>query len=217
MSAAAPVFTFNEEFHEYRVGSQVVPACTAVLADGGLVPRWYVSEDVLERKSALGREAHKACHLHNLEKLGEYDPRVKPYLRAWINFKMATSFQLIASEFQTVATVNGMQFGMKLDCQALIDGAETIIELKCGAVYPHHGIQTAGYAAGLPHAKYTAPLARFMARKRIVVELRANGFPKVHRFEDRSDYEVFASLLYVTSWKRRHENVYVNQKLKESI
>ena len=101
-----------------------------------------------------------------------------------------------------------MWFGMKLDCNALVDGADTIIELKIGAIYPHHAIQTAGYAVGLPHGKYTSPMARFIARKRIGVELRANGIPYVHRFEQKSDFDVFASLLFVVSWKRSHEKFY---------
>lgn len=207
MSATA--FSFNEEIHEYRVGSQVVPACTAVLSAGGLVGQWFVSQDVLERKSDLGRQVHRACHLHNIGTLGEYDPRVKPHLHAWIHFKEhCRTFKLLSSEFQTVASLNGMQFGMQIDCNALVDGADTIIELKIGQIYPHHAIQTAGYAAGLPHPKYTSTMARFVARKRIAVELRSNGVPKVHTFEEKSDYDVFSSLLHIASWKQRHGKTY---------
>lgn len=214
MSALTEGFTFNPDNHEYRLGATLIPACTSLLSSGGLVSFDFVSADVLERRGELGRQVHKACHLHNIEKLGEYDSRVKPHLHAWIEFKeQCKSFRLMSSEYQTVAVVNGMPFGMQLDCNAFVDGLDTVIELKIGDIYPHHAIQTAGYAAGLPHPKYTAPLARFMARKRIAVELRANGHPKVHRFEDRSDYEVFASLLYVASWKRRFENVYKKENL----
>jgi hypothetical protein len=202
-------FTFNAESHEYRLGSNIVPACTQVISTGGLVDFRFVDRDVLERKSELGREVHHACHLHNLDKLGSYDPLIEPYLTAWIRFKKdLKSFRLISSEYQTVAFVNGMPFGMQLDCNAMVNGHDTIIELKIGEIYPHHAIQTAGYAAGMPHPKWSTPFARFVARKRIVVELRANGQPKIHVFENKSDFEVFASLLYVASWKRRHANVY---------
>jgi hypothetical protein len=212
MSETAAAFSFDAEKHEYRLGSQVVPGCTGVLSSGGLVPYGFVSQDVLERKGELGREVHKACHLHNINKLGQCDPRVQPHLRAWIRFKeQCKSFRLISSEYQTVATVNGMHYGMQLDCNALVDGYDTVIELKIGQIYPHHAIQTAGYAAGLPHPKYTAPMARFMARKRMAVELRANGSsgsPKVYLFEQKSDYDVFLSLLHVTSWKQLHDQTY---------
>lgn len=202
-------FTFNADLHEYRLGAQVVPSCTGMLSEGGLVAHRFVSEEILERKSELGREVHRACHLHNMNILGDCDPRVVPHLKAWIYFKQSCkSFKLICSEFQSVATVNGMNYGMQLDCNAHVDGADTIIELKTGAVYPHAGVQMAGYACGLPHPKYSSPMARFVSRKRIVVELRPNGVPKVHRFEDNSDYDVFLALLHMASWKRRHEKTY---------
>lgn len=206
MSAA---FTFDAAKHEYRVGAATVPGCTSILSSGGLVAARFVNLDAFEHKGDLGREVHRACHLHNLGTLGEYDERVKPHLHACIRFKeTCKSFKLISSEYQCVATIHGMTYGMKIDCNALVDGADTVIEWKIGKVYPHHGVQLAGYAAGLPHRQYTAPLARFMARKRIVVELRANGIPKVHTFEKRSDYDVFQSSLYTTSWKRQYGKFY---------
>lgn len=202
-------FTFNESLHEYRVGAQLVPSCTAVIAEGGLVGYRFVAQELVERKSELGREAHRACHLDNLGKLGDCDPRVLPRLHAWREFKARVKrFKLLNSEFQTVAYLNGMAFGMKLDCQALLDGEEHIIEWKIGAVYPHTGVQLAGYAAGAPHTHYTSPMAKFIARKRIAVELRPNGVPLVHYFKERSDFDVFASLLHVASWKRRFEKIY---------
>jgi hypothetical protein len=202
-------FTFNAERHEYKLGTQIVPATTGVIRGSGLVPHRFIDLDELERRSELGKAVHLACHLHNLARLGDCDERVKPHLHAWIEFKQkCKSFRLISSEYQTVAFVNGMPYGMQLDCNASIDRDDTIIELKIGRVYPHHGVQTASYAAGAPHPKYDQPLARFMARKRIVVELGADGKPKLHKFEQKSDYEAFASSLYMASWKQRHGAVY---------
>lgn len=215
MSEPTVSFSFNADTHEYRLGANIVPACTSLLSQGGLVSFHHVSLDVLERKSELGREVHRACHLHNLNKLGSFDPLIKPHLHAWIHFKEnCKRFVLISSEYQCVATVNGMHYGMQADTVALVDGYETVIELKIGKVYPHHGVQLAGYAAGLPHPKYTAPLARFMARKRMVVELRGNGHPKVHLFHQKSDYDykVFCSLLYTSTWKAQFEKVYREEK-----
>lgn len=206
-------FTFNADRHEYRVGARVIPSCSSLLVSGGLVSFAHAAQDAVERKGELGREVHRACHLHNLGKLGEYDPRVKPRLHAWLSFKdHSKSFRLISTEYQCVAEINGMKYGMQSDTVAMVDGYETIIELKIGRVLPHHGIQLAGYAAGLPHPKYTAPLARFMSRKRMVVELRENGQPKVHLFEQKSDFDVFCSLLHLTTWKNLHEKVYREER-----
>jgi len=47
-------FSFDPGAHEYSVGTRVVPACTWMLATGGLVPFARVNADVLERRSELG-------------------------------------------------------------------------------------------------------------------------------------------------------------------
>ena len=202
-------FTFNAERHEYSVAGAVVPHCTGVLSSGGLVPAAFVkAAEAVERKSELGREVHRACHLHNLGTLGTYDKQIKPFLHAWITFKENCKFELLASEAQCIGYVSGMPFGMRIDSNALIDGRDTMIEIKIGQVYPHHGVQLAGQAAGFPHQSIHAPFARFIHRKRLVVELRENGFPKLHPFAERSDYETFSSLLYVSHWKKRFKNVY---------
>ena len=208
MLAETPAFTFDEARHEYTLNGVRIPGCTSVLSTGGLVPRFFVDQEYLERRSALGREVHKACHLHNLGTLGSYDAAVKPHLHAWIVFKEKTNFRPRLSEYQTIGYVNGMAFGMQLDAEGELGGEEAVVDYKIGKIYPHHGIQLAGYAAGLPHAKYTTPLARFMKRKRYAVELRETGVPKIIQFEQKSDYEVFASALYVTAWKRRNERAY---------
>lgn len=207
-------FSFDVDTHEYRVtGGRLVPSCTSLLRSSGLVSLDHISRDLIERKSHLGREVHRACHLHNANNLGEYDPKIKPYLHAWMTFKEnCKSFRMISSEYQCVATVNGMDYGMQSDVVAMIGGSEFVIELKTGKVFPHHGVQLAGYAAGLPHPKYTAPLARFTARKRIVVELRANGKPHVEPFDQKSDFEVFVSLLHMSTWKAQYEKVYREEK-----
>lgn len=202
-------FTFDEATHEYRIGTNVVPACTHVLAGGGLVPFAMVAREILERKSELGREVHKACRLHNLGILGSYDQAVKPFLESWILFKSKMKFVPLLSEYQIVAELHGMSYGMQIDCAGNLDGEDTVIEYKIGEVYPHHGVQLAGYASGLPHARWTNPLARFMSRKRVALQLRENGgMPKVARFKEKSDFYVFSSLLYVNTWKGKFQRHY---------
>jgi len=209
---AEPIFTFDETTHTYSIGNKTVPNCTSVVASGGLVPYRFVAEDLLERKRELGRETHLACHLHNLGKLGSYDPKIKSYLHAWIVFKEQTGYTPLLSEYRTVAWVNGLPFGMTIDNSGMLKGKDTIVELKIGTVLPHHAVQLAGYAAGLPHPTLRTPFARFMARKRLIVELRSSGSPKVHACEGRGDYEVFAALLHVSSWRKQFSDVYKEEQ-----
>jgi hypothetical protein len=104
-----------------------------------------------------------------------------------------------------------MSYGMQIDCAGTLSGVETIIDLKIGEVYPHHGIQLAGYAAGLEHSKWTAPLARFLARRRVALQLRESGLPRLTTFEEKSDFYVFTSLLYVNTWKKQFDSMYTKE------
>ena len=208
-SQVAVDFTFDEDSHSYRVAGRDVPACSHVLSDGGLVNFSFVREDVLERKSELGREAHKACHLYNIGKQFTCDDAVKPYLNSWISFTERMNFRAELSEYRMIGSVNEMQFGMQIDCMGLIRNEETIVELKIGAVLPHHGLQLAGYAAGLYHPTLKTPLGRFRQRKRIVVRLQEDGsLAKIHRFDSMSDFDVFAAALFVSSWKKQNLKPY---------
>lgn len=208
MKAELDGFSFNAETHEYRLNGNVIAGCTSVIKTSGLVPFAFADEDILERKRDLGKEVHKVRHLYDIEELGNYDNRIKPYLHAWIDFREKTNFKPILSEVQTIGFVNGLPFGMQIDCFGELGGADTVVEVKTGEVYPHHGVQLAGYAAGLPHEKLTTPFARFMSRRRVAVQLKPNGRFKLENFDARSDFEMFASALYVSSWKRRYEKTY---------
>ena len=203
-------FSFDEDSHTYQVESRgKVPGCTRILDQGGLVSFDHVNRDILERKSELGREAHKACHLYNQKKAFTCDEQVRGYLNSWIETSRRLNFVPRLSEQRQIATVNGMLYGMQIDVEGLIQNEETIGDLKIGQVGPHHGIQLAGYAAGLYHPRLETPIGRFRSRKRIGFQLQEDGtLAKIHRFEDKSDFDVFVSALFICYWKMKHENFY---------
>lgn len=203
-----PAFSFDIETHRYTVAGREVPSCTRVLDRSGLVDFRFVREDILERKAELGREVHKACDLWNKRRKFSVDDRVKPYVDAWINFCERANFEPRASEEQQIASVNGMLYGMTLDAEGSLYGEDAIIEIKTGEIFPHHAIQTAGYAAGFFHPKLETPLGRFRTRARYAVQLRKNATPKIVRFEDKSDFDVFTSALFTVYWRMKYEKIY---------
>jgi len=208
-------FVFDEDTHVYRVlaDHQAVPGCTRILNEGGLVSFEFVDREILERKSELGREVHKACHLYNQKKAFTCDNAVRGYLNSWIETVRVLRFVPRLSEHRQIATVNGMRYGMQVDAEGLVLNENTIIDLKIGQVYPHHGIQLAGYAAGLYDPHLETPFGRFRSRKRIVVRLLETGLlAKIRRFEEKSDFDVFVSVLYTTYWKMQHEKHYKGEK-----
>lgn len=203
-------FSFDEDSHTYTVESVGrVPGCTRVLDHSGLVKFDFVNADILERKSELGREVHKACHLFNIGKKFVCDPLVEGYLNSWEAFYRLSKFAVRFSEEQQIATVNGMRYGMQIDVAGDLRGEDTIIDYKIGEIAPHHAIQLAGYAAGLYHPGLETPLGRFRSRKRMIVKLQEDGsLAKIHRCEDKSDFDTFTSALYTTYWKMKHEKFY---------
>jgi hypothetical protein len=183
--------------------------CTDVLAESGLVDYSFVNADILERKSELGIAVHKACCLNDWGKRFTCDPEAEPYVDAWREFRERTKFVPRVIEVGSDATVNGMLYAMRVDREGILAGEETIVEIKtCANAMKHHGVQLAGYAMGLHHAKVSSPYARFAIRRRIVVKLTRQGIAKVIRYDDKSDADVFVSALYVVTWKRRHVKEY---------
>lgn len=208
----ARIFSFDPESHTYLVGGIPTPSCTGVLRSSGFVPPAFLDRDMLEYRSELGREVHKACDLHNRGKTFTCDEQVRGYLNSWIETKRMLALDLKLSEFQQIGEINGMIYGLRIDALALIGKIETVIEHKIGPVLPHHGLQLAGYAAGLYHPRFETAFARFRLRKRLALQLKEDGtLAKLHRFEEKSDLEVFTSMLHSMYWKMKYENFYREQ------
>lgn len=198
-------YSFNAETHEYHRESEPIPSCTEAVQIAGLIDFSYVNAELLERKSELGREVHKARHLQDIGRLSSYDPAIGNYLIAWTTFKQESGFIPYLSEHWQGAEINGMHYGMRIDVSGFLKGAETIADVKIGDIHPHHAIQLAGYAAGLDHASLSGALAKFLARKRAVVQLRSDATYRLKLFEDRRDFDVFVSALYIATWKKERK------------
>ncbi len=210
-------FTFDEAELIYTLTKtrEEVPGCTRVIDTGGWDTYANVREDILERKSAIGKEVHRATVMFDHRSLDwrSLDPRVEGYVRSWRFFRNRTGFVPIVSEFASVCEVNKRKFGLKIDCfgktllRTTKRGIETIVEKKCTvAKARRHDLQTAGYAIGFPWG-YASALARFLSRRRLIVYLKPTGVPEIHECVLREDYEIFMALLTVTEFKLREMKI----------
>ena len=210
-------FTLDEEEHIYTLKNGVeVPGCTRVIDTGGWDTYANVREDILERKSAIGKEVHRATVMfdHGSLDWSSLDPRVEGYVRSWRYFRQVTGFVPIVSEFSSVCEVHKRKFGLKIDCfgktgfrAGYKKGIETIVEKKCTvAKARRHDLQTAGYAIGFPKG-YASAYARFLSRRRLVVYLRPTGIPAIQEADRREDYEIFMALLTTTEFKLREMKI----------
>ena len=90
---------FDEGKHEYRVNGRVYPGVTSILKSVGLSTDFsMVDPEVLEWKRNFGTELHRAIELDIYGNLGNYDPRLKPFLDGWWELRDTMNFEPIASE-----------------------------------------------------------------------------------------------------------------------
>lgn len=197
-------FTFIPATHTYTVGNREVPSVTRTLDHSGLVDFSMVRKEILERKSRIGTEVHKAIHyyLENSLDPSSLDDSVLGYLQSFIQLRNHGILVPELIEYQTVGELDGLPFGMKLDLAGIFNGFEAILDLKTGDPQPHHGVQLAGYCIGTPHKILTTPMAKFARRRRFGIYLKADGaMPKVVPYTDQRDFRVFAAALEITHCK----------------
>jgi hypothetical protein len=195
---------FIDATHTYLSDGREVPGCTRCLDHSGLVDFRFVKDEILERKSQLGREVHRVIQYWCEGDLDESTvaPEAMPYLRSWIKVEQHTKFVPSQIEYQVLAALDGLAYGMKADLAGRFMGEESVLDLKIGKATWWHGVQLAGYAVGLPCGPLTSGIARFAKRKRYVVQLRADGeMAKVVPYREIRDYRTFAAALEITSRK----------------
>lgn len=190
-------FQFDPVAHEYREGDLVIPSVTQVLAGVGITDYSMVPRAILEHKCELGLQVHRACQFLDEGSLDwdSVDGEAIEYVLAYEAFKRATGFVPRLNEFQKVAEINGMKFGMTLDREGDINGKPYVIELKATAqIHSSWGIQLAAYDMGIGG----------LPRRRAAVHLRPSGGFAVEPYLDRNDKQVFLWALGVTWWKRNN-------------
>jgi hypothetical protein len=205
-------FQFDETSHVYSRDGQIIPGCTRILDFSGLVDYSMVRDDVLARKSMLGKVVHTCTHFYDDNDLdwSTVAEEAKPRVNAWIEFRLKTGFVPRRRELQMIATLNGMLYGMQIDADGLLFKQETIVDIKTRPTMWYDGVQLAGYMAGLPFATESkdAPmsnLARWMRRDGRIVELKKDGrFKLSDPYRKRADYDAFASGLFLTHYKMAH-------------
>lgn len=200
-------FEFDPSSHVYKRAGRVVPGCTRILGHTGLADYRWVRAEILERTSNLGRRVASYTHFFDENDIDWSDltDEERARVEAWAEFRVLTGFVPRLCEHQMVAEVDGMAFGMQLDREGIINRSPAIVEIKCTRqIMWHHGIQTAGYAAGLPMEGVMSPMARFLRRRRYVVQLLPTGKPVMREFTDGHDYHTFHSALYLTHQKMSH-------------
>lgn len=188
---------FDEARHEYTYKGALVPGVTSVI-DNILSQFDGVPEHQLKAARERGTAVHRACALYDLDDLvmDSLDPRIVPYLEAWILFRKERGFHPTAIE-ERVFHPRHMYAGT-LDRIGLIGGAVSIVDIKTGTQSLTAGLQSAAY---LEARNYRRP---DKVRGRVIVHLQPDGKYALRKQTDPSDFSVFLSALHLYTWSKKH-------------
>jgi hypothetical protein len=117
--------------------------------------------------------------------------------RAISSSRKESGYVPACNEFQQIALVNGMRYGMQFDSIGTIGELPYLVDIKNSATaHPAWGVQTAAYELGIPK-----PLP-FRNYQRIAVQLKDDATYRVHTYKEPSDGQVFLSCLAIATWKQ---------------
>lgn len=194
MPEAAANCSFDAARHEYRINGRVVPSVTQCLR---YIDSFHgVPADVLEAAREFGSHVHAACDLDNRGELDEdsLDPRLADYLAGWRKFLRESKGRVVHSE--QIVFHERLMYAGTLDAVVNINGRDTLVDIKSGAIPRSVGPQTAAYAEALRHTTSQKISAR------LCVQLLANDY-KTQALNDPADWSVFVSCLNLTKWESR--------------
>lgn len=183
---------FDKDSHVYRLDGAPIPSVTQVLAEAGLVDTQWFTEHARWRGSAV----HLACWYHDQDDLDEstVPDELRGYLEAYKLFKREHDFQINSIEEPRCHQL--FRYAGTVDRDGILDGKDSLVDLKTGGPVPAYAIQLAGYG-GLTDSPY-----RY---ERVNLQLSQDGKYKLHRYPMASfadDFKIFMAALTVANWRR---------------
>ena len=185
-----PAITFDAERHEYRdEAGNLVPSVTQIIRTAGLSdPRWYN-----DRARLRGTAVHTAIQYLNEGTLDQSSvmPEIDAYVRAYRRFIQQSGFIVQAFELRVYNRAHG--YAGTMDLLGSLNNKTTVIDIKTGSVPVWTGLQLAAYAACI-----------HCVHQRFALNLTEDSVYRLVRFDDKSDFAVFAGACAVAKWKAAH-------------
>lgn len=177
---------FKDDGHVYTFDGRWIPSVTEILKSEGFIDTAFFTDYGRER----GKLAHLAIHLYDEGELDEesLDPVLSPFVEAWKRFRADTGVEIIESEQPIVDPLR--RYAGTPDKIVLLDGKQTVLDLKTGVISPWVRLQLCAYCE-----------AKTIYR-RAAVQLNDDGTYKMHTYTDRQDFGVWNATLAVYHWKR---------------
>ncbi len=185
---------FDPTNHTYTVDGQTWPHVTGILRDAGLVSHQFYTDWARERGSIVHRMI--GLDLEGVLDETTVDPLFRGYRDGWRRFRDFKTPTVVASEFAVVSRLH--RYCGTIDDIMVVDGRQTIWDLKTGEPGEEAGWQLAGYSVA-----YEEMFGVQLPRERYVVQLFADGRFKIHPYRSHEDWRVFYAALTVYYARRR--------------
>lgn len=190
---------FNEETHQYFLGTRELPSVTTVMK--GLITNFDgIPKNTLEHARQRGTAVHKACEYDDLGILDEstLSDELVPYLEAWRKFK--TDYGFIPMHIEKTVFSSTRHYAGTVDRVGQLNGSPglSVIDMKARAVMtPDTGPQTAAYKKALSEEGIEI-------KHRYGIQLLKDGNFTITPYTDYSDISIFYSCLQLYNWKKTH-------------
>jgi hypothetical protein len=191
------MITFDPATHAYQIDGQTVPSVTTILKDMGFVDTSFFTDYARERGSLV----HRIIHWHVTGELDEatIDDSFRGYFNAWLAFEKDTGFVSVETEKPLGSILH--RFCGTPDHIGMLNGSQAIIDCKTGAIYPHVGLQLAGYEILRNEGIKDGGMLRC---KRLALQLKEDGKYSLKPFADRQDRGIFLASLSCWWWQRNN-------------
>lgn len=202
VASPAAELRFDPGEHRYWLGGREIPSVSSILSPitqplYSRMPEWR-REETAQR----GTFAHKATELYDQDRLNweTLDPKLEPYLNAWLAFRYATDVEILEIEQRVVHPI--LWYAGTFDRVAILNGALTVLEIKttAGSPEPFWGLQLAAYQQAYNLDKPKTD----QARKRVSVQLRPDETYVLTEWPDPQDVSIFNSFLSTRHYMAAH-------------
>lgn len=159
-----------------------------------------IKDETLEFARHRGSMVHLACELFDRGTLDDesVDPRIRPYLDAWIAFCRDLNPAWITEFMERPMFHTSLSYGGTPDRVGVIGDKVCLIDIKTTSVIsPVAGIQLAGYKMLLDHEH------RVSVDRCGVVQLANSGNYKLSWFDEHEHESAFYALRTIRNWEGR--------------
>ena len=177
------------EDHKYTVDGVRKPSVTEILEAIGFIDKQWYTEYGRDR----GSHFHLARHYYDENDLDTdtLDPAIEPYLEGYKKFRRDNEVIIVESEVEHYNETWG--FCGKPDADIILNGHPTVVDFKTGKLMAWTALQLVLYSLF-----YDTP------RKRLGVQINANGTYKLFPFTDRRDMNTALSAVHCYKWQLNH-------------